>query len=124
MLGTVRKCSFLHHKLRQGVGEAPVNGAFVLLKPLRNKDEILQKRHAGVSLGRRRRAGVWGMAASEVQAGLVIWFSLGLLAGWLWEETKAPLKSLPEMGRDFHFHSIGVSRRPLFGLGLYPESFS
>lgn len=113
MLGTVRKCSFLHHKLRQGVGEAPVNGAFVL-KALRRKDEILQKRQAGASLGRNHWLG------GKVQAGLVILFSLGLLAGWLWEETKAPLKSLPEMG-SVHFHSIGVSRRPLVELGLSLE---
>lgn len=51
----------------------------------------------------------------------MIWFSSGL-AGWLWEETKAPLKSLPEMG-SVHFHSPGVSRQPLAELGLSSESF-
>lgn len=52
----------------------------------------------------------------------MIWFSSALHAGWLWEETKVPLKSLPEMGR-VHLHSAGVSRRPLAELGLSQSPF-
>lgn len=47
----------------------------------------------------------------------MIWFSSGLLAGCLWEETKVPSKSFPKM-ESVHFHSAGVSRQPLAGLGL------